>query len=63
VTRIAKAKNGHLPKVCVACNRPFEWRKKWERDWDQVRWCSDACRSGKVNVLISNRDVEIDHRG
>ncbi|RYE94452.1 MAG: DUF2256 domain-containing protein [Oxalobacteraceae bacterium] len=36
----------HLPtKVCVACARPFAWRKKWERDWDQVKYCSDRCRS------------------
>jgi len=20
------------------------WRKKWERDWQNVRYCSDACR-------------------
>jgi hypothetical protein len=22
----------------------IEWRKKWERDWANVRYCSDACR-------------------
>ena len=31
-------------KVCAACNRPFVWRKKWARDWDNVRYCSDRCR-------------------
>ncbi len=38
---------GHsLPsKPCVACGRPFTWRKKWERDWDNVRYCSDKCRA------------------
>jgi hypothetical protein len=20
------------------------WRKAWARTWDDVRWCSDACR-------------------
>jgi len=24
----------------------MQWRKKWERVWDQVRHCSDACRKG-----------------
>jgi hypothetical protein len=33
-------------KTCVTCGRPFQWRKKWARDWDQVLYCSDACRSG-----------------
>jgi hypothetical protein len=33
-------------KDCAACGRPFSWRKKWARDWENVRYCSDACRSG-----------------
>ncbi|MFN7812698.1 MAG: DUF2256 domain-containing protein [Planctomycetia bacterium] len=32
------------PKTCAACGRPFAWRKKWERCWEQVRYCSDRCR-------------------
>ncbi|MEO1496668.1 MAG: DUF2256 domain-containing protein [Planctomycetota bacterium] len=31
-------------KVCPVCERPFAWRKKWERCWDEVRYCSDRCR-------------------
>ncbi len=31
-------------KPCVACGRPMTWRKKWEKNWDQVKYCSDACR-------------------
>jgi hypothetical protein len=39
----------NLPtKICLHCQRPFTWRKKWERDWENVRYCSDACRRGKV---------------
>jgi len=34
-------------KPCAACNRPFVWRKKWARVWDEVRYCSDACREGR----------------
>jgi hypothetical protein len=32
-------------KLCAACRRPFTWRRKWARDWDAVRFCSDRCRS------------------
>ncbi len=40
---IAKA---DLPtKICVVCARPFAWRKKWAKVWEQVRYCSDACRA------------------
>jgi hypothetical protein len=35
------------PKICLTCGRTIEWRKKWERDWDQVRYCSDGCRRRK----------------
>ena len=31
-------------KTCAACGRPFAWRKKWARDWDQVKTCSDRCK-------------------
>ncbi|MFN4085327.1 MAG: DUF2256 domain-containing protein [Spirosomataceae bacterium] len=38
----------NLPeKVCPVCERPFQWRKKWEKNWEHVVYCSDACRSGR----------------
>ena len=36
-------------KICVNCRKPFAWRKKWERDWEQVKYCSERCRRQKVN--------------
>ena len=32
-------------KVCACCQRPFAWRKKWAQVWDEVKYCSDRCRS------------------
>ncbi|MFC3835420.1 MULTISPECIES: DUF2256 domain-containing protein [Deinococcus] len=32
-------------KVCPVCGLPFTWRKKWERDWEHVKYCSDRCRA------------------
>jgi hypothetical protein len=38
-------KKSDLPtKLCAHCGLPFAWRKKWERDWDNVKFCSDRCR-------------------
>ncbi len=34
-------------KICPVCDRPFNWRKKWERDWDNVLYCSKRCRMNK----------------
>ncbi|MDB9821524.1 DUF2256 domain-containing protein [Flavobacteriaceae bacterium] len=42
---VAKA---NLPqKICLRCQRPFSWRKKWEWDWDNVNYCSKKCRNEK----------------
>jgi hypothetical protein len=33
-----------VEKLCASCGRRIEWRAKWARDWESVRYCSDACR-------------------
>eukprot|EP01083_Nonionella_stella_P051882 137776_1 len=41
-----KVSKANLPeKICVVCERPFTWRKKWERSWDEVTCCSKSCNS------------------
>ncbi|MCZ4222587.1 DUF2256 domain-containing protein [Pedobacter rhodius] len=45
-------KKQELPeKICVVCQRPFSWRKKWKRDWDKVLYCSKKCASNKILKL------------
>lgn len=49
--RTSPAQTGPVPpepKTCASCGRTIEWRRKWERDWDQVRYCSTACRKRGV---------------
>lgn len=48
-SRTARRGGTPEPKTCVSCGRTIEWRKKWERDWDQVRYCSTACRRRGVS--------------
>lgn len=31
-------------KPCVVCGRDITWRRKWARDWANVRYCSERCR-------------------
>ncbi|MBI2274655.1 MAG: DUF2256 domain-containing protein [Chitinophagaceae bacterium] len=33
-----------LSKTCKICGRPFSWRKKWEKNWESIQYCSDRCR-------------------
>jgi len=41
-------KKPHLPtKICVTCEKPFAWRKKWEKNWETVKYCSEKCRRNK----------------
>jgi hypothetical protein len=45
-------KKSDLPeKICPVCHRPFQWRKKWEKVWDEVKYCSDKCRQNKSKGL------------
>jgi hypothetical protein len=39
-----------LPSKTCRSSLPFTWRKKWERDWDNVKYCSDRCRRGSGPV-------------
>jgi len=35
-------------KPCANCDRPMTWRRRWARCWDEVKFCSDACRRAKT---------------
>lgn len=39
------------PKVCVVCGRTVEWRARWAKDWEQVRYCSQGCRRRGVGEV------------
>lgn len=38
-------------RYCTACGRRMVWRRRWARDWEQVRHCSRACRARGVRAL------------
>jgi hypothetical protein len=35
------------PKICCSCGRTIEYRKKWEKNWNEIKYCSDECRKNK----------------
>ena len=47
------------PKWCASCGRTIEWRAKWARSWDEVRYCSDACRRRKVRPVDRQLEAAI----
>lgn len=39
-------KKSDLPtRRCAVCQRPFTWRKKWEKVWNEVNDYSDRCET------------------
>lgn len=38
-------------KTCRSCGRRIEWRKKWANNWEDVLYCSAACRSRGVTLI------------
>lgn len=40
----------------MVCGRRITWRKAWERDWEQVRYCSGGCR--RRGLRPSDGDLE-----
>ncbi|NOJ97399.1 DUF2256 and DUF3253 domain-containing protein [Corallococcus coralloides] len=47
------------PKPCAVCGRAITWRRKWARDWEQVRYCSDACRGKRTGARDSPWEARI----
>jgi hypothetical protein len=34
-------------KRCTACGRAMSWRRRWAKNWAEVKFCSQACRRAK----------------
>ncbi|MFZ6801195.1 DUF2256 domain-containing protein [Undibacterium sp. Di24W] len=48
-------KKSDLPsKLCVTCGLPFSWRKKWEKDWESVKYCSERCSRSRLSGLAKS---------
>jgi hypothetical protein len=37
-------------KPCLVCGQPMSWRRAWAKNWEAVRYCSEACRKKKGQV-------------
>jgi hypothetical protein len=43
-----KGNKSFLPsKLCMVCGREMTWRKSWAKNWEAVKYCSEACRQQK----------------
>ncbi|MEM9172372.1 MAG: DUF2256 and DUF3253 domain-containing protein [Pseudomonadota bacterium] len=46
-------------KLCARCGRRMQWRKKWARNWDSVKYCSDACRRQRLTTVDAELESTI----
>ena len=59
VKLMAHQKSDLPEKLCPVCERPFQWRKKWAKVWDDVKFCSDRCRRNKsFSADLVSKDVD-----
>jgi hypothetical protein len=45
-------------KICAKCARPMEWRKRWAKNWNEVKYCSERCRKEKKKKTASHQPTE-----
>jgi hypothetical protein len=45
---------------CAGCGRTFRWRPSMAAVWDEVRWCSDACRRHGIRPVDRALETAID---
>ena len=46
-------------KLCAACGRTMTWRKSWAKNWENVKFCTHACRSHGVSEADKRLEEEI----
>jgi len=49
-------------KNCSSCGRSFTWRKSFAKNWEDVKYCSNACRKRKLSKIdqqIENSILEL----
>jgi hypothetical protein len=46
-------------KICVSCGRTMEYRKKWAKNWAEVKYCSQECRKKKSLFDYSDQILKL----
>ena len=45
-----------MEKKCVSCGLSFSFRRKFKKNWEEVKYCSKKCRKNK----LQNSDKELE---
>jgi hypothetical protein len=59
VQRVAPEAPKADAKTCSVCGRTMQWRKAWAKNWAEVKYCSDRCRSARNAPELGPLDAAI----
>lgn len=45
--------------MCASCGRTMTWRAAWAANWEEVRYCSQRCRSRRVRPVDKALEASI----
>jgi len=57
-----KQNNNQESKVCSSCGRRFDYQKRWEKNWESVKYCGKSCRREKLekrDLLLETTILEM----
>ena len=57
-----KISRNYKSKNCASCGRAFSWRKRFIKCWDEVKYCSRACRAEKLQIKDRGLDFSLKKR-
>lgn len=46
-------------KICQSCGRTITYRKKWEKNWPEIKYCSDECRRNKNKFDFKDKILDL----
>lgn len=46
-------------KICEVCGREIEYRKKWAKTFDQIKYCSEKCRRNKNKTNYEHQILDL----
>ena len=46
------------PKPCQTCGRVITPRSKWAANWEEIKFCSDRCRSTRPGRVVATWELE-----
>lgn len=51
--------NNQVTKICATCGRTIEPRKKWAKNWEEIKYCGEKCRRNKGATNFEDKILDL----